>query len=143
MVSCQRSMAVRFPRTLGCWRPSIIRLAGQVRLRRRMVSRHGVWHRRRSLGASGVKLYLPYHPDDPHAVAQKDLVRQVAEECEREAVPFFLEPVAASNDADAPVGSARFASQRRRIVLAIVERLGPLGADVLKLQFPLDVPPRA
>jgi tagatose-1,6-bisphosphate aldolase len=91
------------------------------------------------VGASGVKLYLPYHPDDrKRASAQEDLVRQVVDECAAAAMPLFLEPVAYSIDADAPADSARFADTRRRVAIETVRRLGALGPDVLKLQFPVD-----
>jgi tagatose 1,6-diphosphate aldolase len=91
------------------------------------------------IGASGVKLYLSYHPDaDDRTRAQEDLVRDVVRQCAEEDMPLFLEPVARSLDPDAPIGSARFARQRRHLSLRIVERLGALGPDVLKLQFPVD-----
>ncbi len=93
----------------------------------------------RQVGASGIKLYLAYHPDaGDRTLAQEDLVRSVVRQCAIEALPLFLEPVNCSIDADAPIDSVRFASQRRKIAIKTVERLGALGPDVLKLQFPLN-----
>jgi tagatose 1,6-diphosphate aldolase len=51
-------------------------------------------------------------------------------ECAKEDIPFFLEPVAY------PVGNAKV--DRRRIVCDSARRLGALGPDVLKVQFPVD-----
>jgi tagatose 1,6-diphosphate aldolase len=93
----------------------------------------------RTIGASGVKLYLSYHPEaGDRTLAQEELVREIVRQCAEEAIPLFLEPVASSIDPDAPTDSPRFANDRRRIVVKIVERLGALGPDVLKLQFPAD-----
>ena len=92
-----------------------------------------------TIGASGVKLYLSYHPDGgDRTLAQEEFVREVVRQCAQEAIPLFLEPVACSIDPDAPIDSVRFANDRRRVSVKIVERLGALGPDVLKLQFPVD-----
>jgi len=91
------------------------------------------------IGVSGVKLYLSYHPDAGQRTAdQEEFVRSVVRQCAELAVPLFLEPVPSSIDPAAPVGSARFADERRRIVIRMVERLGALGPDVFKIPFPID-----
>ena len=91
------------------------------------------------IGASGVKLYLSYHPDGgDRTLAQEELVRDVVRQCDEEAMPLFLEPVARSLDPDAPTDSLHFAGERRRIAVRTAERLGALGPDILKLQFPVD-----
>jgi tagatose 1,6-diphosphate aldolase len=91
-------------------------------------------------GASAVKLYLAYHPDDlATASAQEDLVQRIVEQCAEAAMPLFLEPVLRSIDPGIPVDSARYAQDRPRISIETARRLGALGADVLKLQFPVDV----
>ena len=84
-------------------------------------------------------LPLPIIPTgaNQHA-AQEDLVRDVVSQCAEEDMPLFLEPVAHSIDPAAPTDSPQFAAQRRRIAVKTVERLGALGPDVLKLQFPVD-----
>jgi tagatose 1,6-diphosphate aldolase len=93
----------------------------------------------RQIGASGVKLYLAYHPDaGDRALVQEDLVRNVIVQCADESIPLFLEPVAYSIDPDARTDSPHFAKGRRRIAIETARRLGALGPDVLKLQFPVD-----
>ena len=92
------------------------------------------------LGASAVKLLVHYHPDAREvAAAQETLVEQIADECRQHDLPLFLEPVSYSVDPDVPKSSVAFAQDRTRVVVEIARRLGPLGADVLKLEFPADV----
>lgn len=90
------------------------------------------------LGATGVKLLLLYNPDTVSADAQDDLVRGVLDDCGRFEIPLFLEPISYAADATKPKGSAEFARERRRIVIESVRRLGALGPDVLKVEFPID-----
>jgi tagatose 1,6-diphosphate aldolase len=93
----------------------------------------------RQVGASGIKLYLPYHPDaGDRTAAQENLVRSIIRQCDIEALPLFLEPINASIDPAAPTDSVRFARERLRVAIKTVERLGALGPDVLKLEFPVD-----
>ena len=93
----------------------------------------------RQIGASGVKLYLAYHPDaGDRAIAQEDLVRSVIGQCAEESIPLFLEPVTYSIDPEVRTDSPHFAKERRRIAIESARRLGALGPDVLKLQFPVD-----
>jgi tagatose 1,6-diphosphate aldolase len=87
------------------------------------------------LGASAVKLLVYYHPDAPTAGEIEALVRQTAHECALADLPFFLEPLSYSlNPADKSLSGA----ERRRVVIETARRLTPLGADVLKAEFPLD-----
>jgi tagatose 1,6-diphosphate aldolase len=90
------------------------------------------------LGASGVKLLVLYRPDTAIAATQDEVIAAVVAECAREEIPLFLEPVAYGKTGEAPPGSEEFAAQRRSMVVDSVKRLGPLGPDVLKLQFPVD-----
>lgn len=90
------------------------------------------------LGATGVKLLLLYNPDTVSADAQDDLVRGVLDDCGRFEIPLFLEPISYAADATKPKGSAEFTRERRRIVIESVRRLGALGPDVLKVEFPID-----
>jgi tagatose 1,6-diphosphate aldolase len=93
----------------------------------------------RQIGASGIKLFLFYHPDAGNrTLAQENLVRKVIKQCALEAIPLFLEPVNCSIEPDAPIDSVGFAKQRRMLAIKTAERLGALGPDVLKLQFPVD-----
>lgn len=91
------------------------------------------------LGASGIKLLIFYHPDAGEATERQEaLVRAVVTDCARYEIPLFLEPMGYSPDPAVPVNSAEFARQRRYVVVETARRLGALGPDVLKLQFPLD-----
>ncbi|MBX2999976.1 MAG: tagatose 1,6-diphosphate aldolase [Caldilineaceae bacterium] len=90
----------------------------------------------RKAGASGVKLLAYYRPDAPNAANQEELIAEVAAECTRWDLPFFLEPLHYSSDRNAKkVPNA----ERRRLVIDTAKRLVPLGVDVLKAEFPLDV----
>ena len=88
------------------------------------------------MGASGVKLLLYYHPESPEAAKREQLVQQVARDCTKWDIPFFMEPLGCAAD-----GSPRplAPEQRRRVVIESARRLVPLGADILKAEFPVDV----
>lgn len=91
------------------------------------------------LGASGIKLLIFYHPNAGKAAERQEaLVKAVVADCAREEIPLFLEPLAYPLNPAVPVNSAEFAAQRRRIVVETARRLGALGPDILKIQFPLD-----
>jgi len=87
------------------------------------------------MGASGVKMLLYYHPDAPEASEREMLVRTVAQDCAQYDIPFFLEPLSCASD-----GSHRPArpEERRNVVIETARRLVPLGADILKAEFPVD-----
>lgn len=92
------------------------------------------------MGASAVKLMVYYHPDTG-ALAEEleETIRRVAQECQRYDIPLFLEPMSYSLQAGVPKESAAFAETRPQVVRETARRLGGLGADVLKLEFPVDV----
>lgn len=91
------------------------------------------------LGASGIKLLVLYRPDaGPVTEAQDQMISAVVTDCARYDIPLFLEPVAYSVDPEIPTNSPEFAAQRRGVVIETVRRLGELGPDVLKVQFPID-----
>lgn len=94
----------------------------------------------RRLGAMGVKVLLFYHPD-AGAVTEKqeNFMRAIINDCNRYELPLFLEPIAYPLSPAINKNSAEFAAQRRRVVIESARRLGALGADILKLEFPLDV----
>jgi tagatose 1,6-diphosphate aldolase len=87
-------------------------------------------------GASACKLLLPYRPDHDASATQQDaIVAEAVAGCRAVGLPLILEPIAyplASEDASTLPG------RLGPIVLASVERLRPIGADILKLQFPRD-----
>lgn len=82
------------------------------------------------LGAAAVKIFFYYHPAAGEATAaQEALVRQVVEDCRRYDLPLFAEPVSYGiSPADRP-----------GVVIESARRIGQLGVDVLKLEFPVDI----
>ena len=88
------------------------------------------------VGASGIKLLLLYRPDSRAAADQERLVEEVVADCARYEIPLFLEPV--SYEAGGPASPSSAQSDRRAVVSESARRLGSLGPDVLKLQFPAD-----
>ncbi len=92
------------------------------------------------MGASAVKLLLYYRPDSPTAPGQEELVASVAESCRVHDIPFLLEPLSYSLDpTGAPKGSPAYARRHPLIVYDTATRLVPLGVDVLKAEFPVDL----
>jgi tagatose 1,6-diphosphate aldolase len=88
------------------------------------------------MGASGVKMLIYYNPQAPEADERESLVQKVAEDCTRHGIPFFLEPLSyASDGSHGPLPP----EQRRNVVIETARRLVPLGADILKAEFPVDV----
>jgi tagatose 1,6-diphosphate aldolase len=88
------------------------------------------------MGASGVKMLLYYNPDASEAGEQEALVREIAADCARYDIPFFLEPLSyASDGSHGPLPP----EQRREVVIETAHRLVPLGVDILKAEFPVDV----
>lgn len=90
----------------------------------------------RRAGASAVKLLIYYHPDATNAAAQEQLVATVAQQCRAWEIPFFLEPLHYSLT---PGVKTVPTAERRRLVIESARRLVPLGVDVLKAEFPVDV----
>jgi tagatose 1,6-diphosphate aldolase len=88
------------------------------------------------MGASAIKLLVYYHPDSPTAEEIQTLVSQVADACAEYDIAFFLETLSYALDPDRskPVGK-----DRRRVVIETARQLTPLGADVLKTEFPFDL----
>lgn len=83
------------------------------------------------LGANGIKLLVLYRPDD-RAVseAQERTIAEVVADCARHDIPLFLEPLLSTPDGTM--------ADRRTLVIETVRRLGVLGPDILKVQFPYD-----
>lgn len=92
--------------------------------------------RTRKAGASGVKLLIYYRPDAPNAADQEALVAEVAAQCQTWELPLFVEPLHYSLD---PGVKQVPNAERRRVVVETARKLVPLGIDVLKAEFPLDV----
>ena len=90
----------------------------------------------RRLGAAAVKLLVYYHPDGSSAPEIEDLVAKTAADCNRYEIPLFLEPLSYSLD---PSVKKLSSVEKRRVVIDTAQRLTPLGVDILKAEFPLDV----
>jgi tagatose-1,6-bisphosphate aldolase len=90
----------------------------------------------RRMGANAIKLLVYYHPDAQTAGKIEQLVGDVAEQCQKQDIPFFLEPLSYSLD---PKEKKLTPKDRRRVVIETARKLTPLGADVLKTEFPLDI----
>jgi len=90
------------------------------------------------LGGVGVKLAVYYHPDSPAAKVQEAMVSQVAAECETHEIPLILEPICYPIDPDQAKTDPAFAALRPELVLESARRLVPLGADILRAEFPAD-----
>lgn len=90
----------------------------------------------RKAGANGVKLLVYYRPDAVNAADQEELISEVVTMCKAADLPLFVEPLHYSLD---PSVKKVANSERRRLVIETAKRLVPLGIDVLKAEFPVDV----
>jgi tagatose-1,6-bisphosphate aldolase len=88
------------------------------------------------VGASGVKLLVYYHPEAPTARDIENLVQQVGKDCHANELPLYLEPLSYSPD---PARKKLTPAERRQVVLESARTLTPLGVDILKAEFPLDI----
>src|SRR3989442_9055568 len=88
------------------------------------------------LGASAAKLLLFFNPDAPRDVVdhQLNVVRAVAEECQRLDLAFVCEPMSYPVDES----EEEFGHHKADTVIRTAEALSPLGIDVLKAEFPGD-----
>jgi tagatose 1,6-diphosphate aldolase len=91
------------------------------------------------MGAAAVKLLAYYHPYSGVLAEEiEQVIKNVTDECHRYDLPLFVEPIAYSLDATVSKESQAFAKSRPEIVRETAERLSKTGADVLKLEFPVD-----
>lgn len=85
------------------------------------------------MGASAIKLLVYYHPDSPTAKEIEDFTAKIAEDCTKHDLVLMLEPLSyALND------KKLSSEEKRYIVVETAKRLTPLGADILKAEFPLE-----
>jgi tagatose 1,6-diphosphate aldolase len=87
------------------------------------------------MGASAVKLLVYYHPDSPAASDIELLIKQVSDDCARNDLVLMLEPLSYSLDESKKLSSP----EKKYVVVESAKRLSPLGADILKAEFPLDL----
>ncbi len=88
------------------------------------------------MGADAVKLLVYFHPQAKTASKIEHLVEKVAKVCNELEIPFFLEPLTYSPD---PAKEKITGAEKRSVVVETARRLSVLGADVMKMEFPLDI----
>ncbi len=94
----------------------------------------------RKAGANAVKFMVYYNPQHQELAAELEaLICRVVSDCHRWDLPVFLEPMSYSIEPGVTKESAEFAAQRSEIVIETARRLSRTGADVLKMEFPLDI----
>ena len=94
----------------------------------------------RMLGGCAVKLMVYYNPQREDLAAEIErFIVEIVTDCHRLDLPVFLEPMSYSIQEDVPKESAEFARERPEIVIETARRLSRTGADVLKLEFPVDI----
>lgn len=94
----------------------------------------------REIGANSVKLLIYYNPQASQLADELDeLIKQVVSNCHALGLPVFLEPMSYSVDKNIKKDSAAFAEMRPDITVETARRLSQTGADVLKMEFPLDL----
>lgn len=82
------------------------------------------------MGANGVKLFYYYDPDDADLCQQQDkTIRDTANHCTRYDIPLYAEPIVINTTVD----------NRTQKIIRAAQKAEQLGADILKLEFPLDV----
>lgn len=86
------------------------------------------------VGADGVKMLLPYHPEANNIQQKHDIVQQIVADCEKYDIPFFLEPIAYSLNTNEKMSN----NELRQIVVQMASTFSKMGVDILKLQFPVD-----
>jgi tagatose-1,6-bisphosphate aldolase len=86
------------------------------------------------MNADGVKLFYYYNSDDSERTPQQDaLLKHVVADCERYDLPFYAEPILYPLEEPAVAHQENYT----RRVIAAAERAESLGADILKMEFPL------
>ena len=94
----------------------------------------------RKAGASAVKFMVYFHPDSGALAEELEgLIGRAVADCHQWDLPVFLEPMSYSLDPAVSKDSADFAAERAAVVIETARRLSRSGADVLKLEFPLDI----
>jgi tagatose 1,6-diphosphate aldolase len=86
------------------------------------------------MGADGIKLLVYYNPYSETETFIKDLVKETADYCEKFDIIFMLEPLCYF----LPTNPDASKNNRKDIVIETVRQLTPLGADILKVEFPLE-----
>ncbi|HTS15231.1 MAG TPA: tagatose 1,6-diphosphate aldolase [Candidatus Sulfotelmatobacter sp.] len=85
-------------------------------------------------GADAAKLLVPYRVDRAQAAAQDATVAAAATACHELGLPLVIEPLVYRVSAET---AEAYAAAYPGLVVRAVARLVPLGADLLKLPFPV------
>ena len=81
------------------------------------------------MGADGVKLFYYYDPNNTELCEKQDAtIRSVVADCAKYDIPLYAEPIVTNITADT----------RQRKVIESAKRADDLGADILKVEFPID-----
>jgi len=88
------------------------------------------------MGANMIKLLVYYHPEAPTAFEIETFIKQVADECKKFDLGIMLEPLSYSLD---PNEKKLTSDEKRYVVVETARNLTPLGADILKAEFPLGI----
>ncbi|HLT57808.1 MAG TPA: tagatose 1,6-diphosphate aldolase [Limnochordales bacterium] len=89
----------------------------------------------KAMGAAAVKLLIYYNPRrEAAAEHQRQLVAQVAKECQAYDIPFMLEPVTyPSRDGD----QEGYIREKPDLVVETAQHFSGMGVDLLKMEFPV------
>ena len=87
------------------------------------------------MGASAIKLLVYYHPDSSTAKDIEGFTSNIAEDCIKYDLVLMLEPLSYSLVENEKLSS----DEKRYVVIETAKRLTPLGVDILKAEFPLDI----
>jgi tagatose-1,6-bisphosphate aldolase len=87
------------------------------------------------MGADAIKLLVYYHPDSQTASETELFTIGIANDCKKYDLPLILEPLSYSLDETRTLSS----DEKRYVVVETAKRLTPLGIDILKAEFPLDL----
>jgi tagatose 1,6-diphosphate aldolase len=91
------------------------------------------------MGASAVKLYVDYNPEaGALAERQEQFVAGVVAQARAADIALVVEPMLYSLDSGLSKNSAEFAARKPALVVETARRIGALGPDLLKLEFPHD-----
>ena len=81
------------------------------------------------MSADGVKLFYYYDPDNNDLCQQQDTtIQAVVNDCAVYDIPLYAEPIVSNVNPD----------NRQRKVIESAKRANDLGADILKVEFPID-----
>ncbi len=93
----------------------------------------------RNVGGNAAKILVYYNPQNEKLADELDeSIGKVIAECHAVDLPVFLEPMSYSIDENSAKGTPEFAEQKVGIVVETARRLSRIGADILKMEFPVD-----